>query len=164
MSIFKIINNEDTTISNLQKKLIYITRIDATERSYIYGASVSIYNPYVEMLLVKETFSNITGKAYFHYVLSPEENEENRLDRLYKFGIEVAELIANFHGHYQVLMAVHIDTLPRYHIHLIANNIDYCSGLRLNLDKKKLYELKNDINEILDRYNLSRIRQSSPLK
>lgn len=133
-------------------------RANVTENNYIYGASVSTYNPYAEMMMVKSAFQQLHGKSFFHYVFSVEENDEISLNDLYEIGVQIAEIIARFHGKFQVVMAVHFNVPEHYHLHIIANNIDYHTGERLKLEKHKLFELKNSINACLKNFEMSGIR------
>jgi flagellar biosynthesis regulator FlbT len=51
-------------------------------------------------------------------------------------------------------MAIHFN-VEQYHIHFIANNIDYINGKRLDLDRRKLSELKDAINILLEKHGVS---------
>ena len=156
MSIFTVENKQGNMLNSLQNTLTYILRITATRRCYIYGSAVSIYNAYDEMMQVKEAFDQVIGKGYFHYTLDPDPFDILLVNSFYAMGIEVAEMIGHFYGDYQVVMAIHFNE-KQYHIHFISNNIDYITGNRLDLDRKKLSELKDNINIILEKYRVSAI-------
>ena len=85
--------------------------------------------------------NQMNRKAYFHYTLDPDVGDILLVDNFYDMGIKLAELIGHFYGNYQVVMAIHFNE-SQYHIHFISNNIDYITGNRLDLDRKKLSELK----------------------
>lgn len=159
MSIFKIARENDS-LENLQEKIIYVTRCTATRLDLIYGSALSVRNAFAEMFLSKLAYQQLNGKSYMHFVLGFEESDGENVKEFYKAGVDIAEFIAIFQGKHQVLMAVHINTSPHFHIHFIVNNIDYLSGERLTLDKRNLYALKNSINQILDKYKFSIIRQN----
>lgn len=158
LSILTIVSKNGNMVNTLHESLIYIMRVEATQWDYMYGAAVSLYNTYQEMLLVKRVFGETWGKAYFHYILSPHPSEKILLNDFYHAGLKVVELIAHFYGRYQVAMAIHFDK-NYYHIHLIANNIDWQTGKRFDLNKKRLYELRFAINEILSKYGISAIKE-----
>ncbi len=158
MSIFTQENKQGNLLESLQQTIIYVMRASAAKWGYIYGAGVSVYNPYNEMLQVKQSYNQMDRKGYFHYTLNPEASDSIQADRFYALGIEVAELISHFCGNYQVLMAIHFNE-ETYHMHFVANNIDYSNGTRLDLDKKKLSDLKAEINVLLDTYDISVIRK-----
>lgn len=156
MSIFTVENKQGNIVEGLQGILTYVMRMDAADRRYMYGSAVSISNAYYEMVQVKQIFKQMRGKAYFHYILSPSLSDDLQLDKFFAMGIKVAEVIHHFHGNYQVVMAIHFNT-AQYHMHFIANNIDYLTGSRLDLNRQKLSELKTLINTILTEYGISMI-------
>jgi len=151
-------SDQGNLVESLYKKIIYIMRITASQRDYIYGAALSVYNPYGEMMLVKETFDQSFGKGYFHYTLNPETADILDLGKFYNLATNITEVISNFCGHYQVLMAIHFNE-DQYHMHFIANNIDYITGKRLDINRHKLSEIKDCINTILMQYGVSVIRK-----
>jgi hypothetical protein len=128
----------------------------ATEQDLIYGSAVNILEPYDDMEAVKIINDQTDRSTFKHYVLSLEEDEDVSLFTFKAASIEVCELISRFCGNYQVMMAVHIDT-DNLHTHYVANNIDYLTGERFDLNWKRLHELKCQISSILVRYNLSPI-------
>lgn len=149
MSIIKVVKKEDSGIERLQAILPYVERVSATRSEFIYGVGVSTNEAYRQMMLVKETYGQENGKAYFHYILNPDESDYSELNnkQLFNTGCKIAELLSNFYGNYQVIMALHFDTDS--HLHFITNNIDYITGNRLDLSPHKLAELKMKISEIL---------------
>lgn len=159
MSIFNVVNDPGR-METFYEKIVYITRVDAAQMNYIYGAGVSVIDTYGEMMYVKKCYGQEYGKAYFHHVFSPEKDEEIDVESFYEIGVEMAEYIAHFYGHYQVEMAIHFDT--DMHMHFIANNIDIDTGKRMNLGNIELCELKRGLNEIVDRYNVSSVRMYYP--
>ena len=156
MSIFTAESKQGNGIESLYQTLIYVMRASAADQKYIYGAALSIYNPYYEMIQVKGAHDQMNRKAYFHYTLDPDVGDILLVDNFYDMGIKLAELIGHFYGNYQVVMAIHFNE-SQYHIHFISNNIDYITGNRLDLDRKKLSELKDNINIILEKYRVSAI-------
>lgn len=161
MSIFSVENDRTgNSTYTLAEKLLYVKKAYATSYDLMYGANVSITNPFEEMMMVKENAGQEQRKGYFHYVLSPEEADDCSAEQMYAVGWQVAELIGRFEGDYQVLMAVHRDT-PHIHAHFIANNIDYMTGQRMNLNRTRLMLLKQRINKILQQEGISLIRAFS---
>ena len=141
----------------LFRKINYITDCCATKNSLIYGSAVSTTDTYEEMMTVKSVFNQTDRTAFKHYMLSIEENEEIPLLIFKDLAIEVCDLISNFHGNYQVLMAVHVDT-DNLHAHYIANTIDYLTGKRFDLNMRRLEEIKYQISRILQSRGISIIR------
>lgn len=157
MAIFDVKTENNKDLLQLYRKLNYIMDFCSTNQSLIYGSAVSTINPYDEMEAVKVVFGKTERGAFRHYVLSIEEDEGVSLRCFRDCGIEICELISNFYGHYQVLMAVHINT-DNLHIHYVSNTIDYMTGERFDLNWQRLNELKCEISKILKKYKLSPIR------
>ena len=157
MSIFSVENDRTgNSTYTLFEKILYVKKAYATSYDLMYGANVSITNTFDEMMMVKENAGQEKGKGYFHYVLSPEEADDCSAAQMYAIGCKVAEMIGCFEGHYQVLMTVHRDT-SHIHAHFIANNIDYMTGLRMNLNRSRLMMLKQRTNELLHQEGISLI-------
>lgn len=160
MSIFSIKSNKYITHTySLFERINYIKRATVCDPALMYGADVSIEDAFEEMLLVQEAYSQTNGKCYYHYVLNPEEYLDKHI--LFRAGIDIAEFIAHYKGHYQVLMTLHMskESAEDNHLHYIVNKIDLDTGHRLDIDLGALYELKNQINNILSVYGISSIRQ-----
>ena len=159
MSIFQVIaSKEYSTINSLQETLTYVTRVTGTRNSLIYGANVSPFYPFSQMELVKGAYAQEDGKTFYHYVFNPDSDID--LKTAYAMGKEMANAIANFRGNFQVIVAVHTDKeFP--HFHFVANNIDFNTGARFDLNKKNLHDLKELLNEIAVAYGVSEIRYFS---
>ena len=161
MSIFNVIRRADDDFVTLQYILTYVVRAAATMPEYIYGVGVSEWDSYRQMMLVKRDFGQEDGKAYYHYVLNPDFSDYEGLTerRLFEISLDIANLIANFYGRFQVVDAVHFDT--EWHLHFIANNIDLLTGERFDLSPSRLEELKLEVNKILDKAGISPVPVSS---
>lgn len=159
MSIFQVIASKRySTINSLQEILTYVTRVTGTRSALIYGAYVSPFNPFAQMEYVKGVFAQEDGKTFYHYVFNPDADID--LNTAYLMGIDMANAIANFGGKFQVIMAVHVDKeLP--HCHFVANNIDFETGARFDLNKKNLYDLKTLLSSIAESYGVSAILRFS---
>ena len=158
MSIFKVINRADDNVGTLHDRLNYITRASASRAEYMYGNHVSEWQGYYQMMQVKLSYGQEEGKAYYHYMLNPDAPDYEVLNdrKLFDVGVQIDDLISNFYGNYQVVMAVHFDTDP--HLHFIANNIDFMTGERLHLSPMRLGELKLAVNGILNEAGLSPVK------
>lgn len=160
MAILEVITEQNNNIPMLFRKLNYITDCCATSNALIYGSSVSTTATYEEMLAVKSAFNQTDRTAFKHYILSIEESETISSLNFKYLAIEVCELVSNFYGNYQVLMAVHTDT-DNLHVHYVANNIDYLTGKRFDLNIRRLEEIKYHINKILQSHSISPIRMKT---
>ena len=155
MSILKIPHSRSYIIDSLLEKLTYVTRVTATRYDLIYGAGVSSFMPFQQMQFVKEFFAQEHRKAFFHYIFNPEESDNVDVHTAYKMGVKMADAISTFEGHFQVVMAVHIDT-SYPHLHFIVNNIDWVSGQRFDLNKDRLYRIKLLLSNIAIEFGVSR--------
>lgn len=158
MSIFKVVSGEDSILL-LYDRINYVKRPTATTAEFIYGASVSTIYTYEEMKRVKEIWGQEEGKAFFHFILSPEFSEEIEAENFFMANAEIAEWLGKYEGWRQVIMAVHFDKEPFLHSHFIVNNINIFDGSRWNLNPFVLREVKREISKILLRYGISEIRQ-----
>lgn len=157
MAIFEVKTEKNKDLSQLYRKLNYIMDPCATEQYLIYGSAVNAINPYEDMETVKLIYNQTEQSTFKHYVLSLEEGEDIDLLDFMSLCIEICEMISGFCGNYQVMMAVHINT-DNLHAHYVANNIDYLTGKRFDLNLKRLYEIKCQISGLLVKYNLFPVR------
>ena len=161
MSIFSVENDSTgNQVSSLEEKILYVTRAYATSLALIYGTPLNLTRPHNEMMMVKENYGQSKGKAFFHYILSPENTDECSAENFFQVGCKIAEVIRHFDGYFQVLMAVHQDS-AHLHAHFIVNNIDYTDGHRMDLNIRRLVSLKQRISNILVQHGISPIRMSS---
>lgn len=84
MSIFSVKDDHGGMMDTLYEKIIYIERMDAAQRNYIYGAGVSVTDTYGEMIDVKECYGQEDGKAYFHYIFNPEKDDNMDAEKFYE--------------------------------------------------------------------------------
>lgn len=161
MSILNINSKHNFTLHDLYAICNYITNSGSTRQDLIYGNNISVFFPSENMELIKQVFHQNYGKTYFHIVLSLDTHDFISLLEYKSLSVEVCDLLANFHGSFQVLMAVHINT-ENLHTHFISNNIDYLLGKRFHFNLAKLYEVKHKINLILEKYNVSAIKTYIP--
>ncbi len=159
MSIFKVITKKDQDLNDLYSRCIYITDCRSTKLDLIYGSNINIHFPFNSMILVKKIFNQENGHTYHHFVLSVDTSDTVDPYTFYVLSVQVCELIAYFGGNYQVLMAVHINT-DNLHTHFICNNIDFLTGKRMNVNYSMLHGIKENINLILENYDLSTIHMN----
>ena len=160
VSIFSVKTDASgNRIDTLQNVLTYICRSEVSSIDTIYGANVSAMFPFYEMEALKAAYGATDRKAYYHYIFNPEDTEEIDDETLYCAGREMAEFIGHFGGHYQVVMSVHHEEEGTSHIHLVASNTNIDNGRRMNLDKRRLYQMKQGISSIAESYGISPVRQ-----
>ncbi|MEG6586470.1 relaxase/mobilization nuclease domain-containing protein [Dendrosporobacter sp. 1207_IL3150] len=157
MTVLNITTQQHYALNDLYAICNYVANSNSTRRDLIYGSNVSMFYPAEDMELVKKVFHQENGRACFHIVLSLEENDPINLSDFKMLSVRVCDLIANFYGNYQVLMAVHINT-DNLHTHFASNNIDFTTGKRMDFNLAKLDEIKRQINNVLNEYNVSLIK------
>lgn len=174
MSIFRVITKADDGIDCLNEKLVYVVNFRATQFDLVGSVNVGIRNAYLEMLQVKKIFNEsmdrksatLNGKAFFHYVFSPEKDDSCSVETLIVIAKAVAKFLSEYGGEFQVVYAVHItdvetgEYLDLPHVHFIANNISFGDGKRFNLFKGNLYDMRQYIDQLSYRYGLSLIKKS----
>ncbi len=106
-----------------------------------------------EFLQVQKYYRNEKGKRIRHFFLSFPENSKFS----YEEYIEIAFRITDYFKNYQIVFSLHEfnnDNLPcPIHIHFALNPINYRTGKRIKLDKKRLHELHKLIDTILAEYS-----------
>ena len=158
MSILKLARNKKgNPIETLHDRIVYVMRSNAAQMGYIYGANVSVTNTFNEMIFLKQCNGQEHGKAYYHCIICPEVTESINVDDFFKACVGIAEEFAHFGGLFQVLMALHFEDNVQIHAHFIINNIDILSGLRWDINKQALREIKNIANRNLLNYGISKI-------
>ena len=161
MAILRVINDRTgNAVSNLQEKISYIKRESVADMDFIYGAGVSVIDPFSEMMMVKEAYGETDRKGFFHYTFNPEDGKAISDEKFFDMGVEMAEHLSRFNGRYQVLMAVHFDEGESNgkHLHFIANNIDMETGHRMKLAKTDLFRLKTGLSAIAERHGVEGVR------
>ena len=160
MSILKLVRNKKgNPIETLHDRIVYVMRSNVAQMRYIYGANVSTTNTFNEMVLLKQCYGQEHGKAYYHCVICPEVCEDINADDFFTACVGIAEEFAHFGGLFQVLMALHFEDNVQIHSHFIINNIDILSGLRWDINKQTLRELKDIASHILQNYKITEIRK-----
>ncbi|MBB5337636.1 relaxase/mobilization nuclease domain-containing protein [Pectinatus brassicae] len=173
MSILRVIIKSDDGIDCLNEKIVYAINYRATRFDLIGGVNVGIRNAYAEMLQVKKVFNEsvarqsatLNGKAFFHYVFSPEREDCCSGEMLADIAKKLAVFLSEYEGNFQVIYAVHVtdvdtgELLDLPHIHFIVNNINFVNGVRLNINKSFLYAIRTEIDKIIECYGLSAIRK-----
>ena len=164
MAIFKVERigkNHD-----LMSKLNYIMKPEASSSELIFTRYLMTDSPYGEMMAVKKCYSSsqndlLYGRQYFEFMLSLNEDESSRVTDFANCLNKVIDYISDFKGTiYQVIAAIHTNT-DNLHAHIIVNNIDMITGKRFLLPPVDLFNLKQEINSILEEYAFEGIKFGS---
>lgn len=159
MSILKLANDAGNCSDTLSNKLLYITRSDACQQEYIYSYNTFTIRAYEIFMLTKKIHGQEQGKAYYHFILRPENTDPVlEPDDFFAMLIQITVFLATYNGDRQAVSAIHFDDGERLHGHCILNNIDMNTGKRWNIDRATLRDIKRNISCILKNYGLSEIR------
>ncbi len=105
------------------------------------------------------------GKAFFHYVFSPDPEDYCTGEMLAEIAKKLATFLSKCGGCFQTIYAVHItntdtgELLDLPHIHFVVNNIDFINGTRLDLSEPVLYAMIEGFDQISRSYGLSAIKK-----
>lgn len=135
------------------------------DSGYLY---VTPFSTLEDMLLTKVIFNNMNGSEYeqiilsldgYEYKIEPpieEEYEYEHYRNASSMFREVAHVIFK-HTNTQLVYAVHANTY-NLHAHYVINSVRKDNGLKIQLNKKALLDLKADINKVLEARGFSRIK------
>lgn len=161
-SIFKVITHSAEDSVKLIERLNYIRNPLAIDIDLSYATFVSLIYPYEEMMMVKQCYATpsnntLQGKHFFEYVVSVPEDESYNLKSFVLCMREINNFLASAYGKYQTISCIHVNT-DNLHAHIIANNIDWTNGTRLNLNLKYFHFIREEVGSILQSYGFSSIK------
>lgn len=106
-----------------------------------------------EFLHIQKKYRNEKGKRVHHFYLSFPGN----CNLSYEAYIHIAFHIVDYFRYYQIVFGLHEfdnDGKPcQKHIHFAMNPINYKTGKRIKLNKKRLFEFHTLIDSILAEYS-----------
>ncbi len=150
---FKIVKGD----YNKESAIFYVIRYVRNPEKNPHGIS-NIHEDEIqklaeEFLQIQKKYRNEKGKRIRHFYLSFPENC-NLSNKAY---MHIAFQIIDYFKNYQTVFGLHEfdnDGQPCHkHIHFAMNPINYKTGKRIKLNKKRLYELHNLIDSILSEYS-----------
>ena len=137
----------------LSNQLKYLQKEGKTREDLKEGINCSPENIEREFNTIKLLHGKTEGKQYYHFTqaFSPEDNiTPEKANELGK------EWIQNNIKDHQVYIVTHIDK-DHIHNHFVINSVNIESGNKLQINPKKLFEMKNDSNRICEREGLMKI-------
>jgi len=147
--------------SKLLSMLNYILKLHETAPNFIYPVHTMVGSIYDDIERNHIRFGKNNGIAFFDIIIRFDEGVDTSISRsqVAVAADEIANLIANFHGRRFAILATHfILTSPLPHFHIICDSLDFDTGQRLNLSKRRLYELKAMVSSTLESVGISPIR------
>lgn len=159
MSILKLMTYPQDRLAD---RLLYIWKINETNpynRLALYCLPSDMYQRVIEN---KYYWGQDFGVGFFHIVIRFDETTDRKVPKreiIFAAG-ELINTVAHFNGgyYYSVLSIHQVSPESMPHFHLIMDNVDFLNGKRLRMTKTYLYLLKNNINELLKKHNITEIR------
>lgn len=137
----------------LNNQLKYLQKEGKTRENLKEGINCDVENVEREFNTIKLLHGKTEGKQYYHFTqaFSPEDNiTPEKANELGK------EWIQNNIKDHQVYIVTHIDK-DHIHNHFVINSVNIESGKKLQINPKKLFEMKIDSNRICEREGFIKI-------
>lgn len=140
-----------------EKAIYYVIHYIVNPQKNIHGISnihdYEIEKVVEEFLQVQKFYRNEKGKRIRHFFLSfPEKCKFS-----YETYTRIAFHISDYFENHQIVFALHEinnQNIPcNPHLHFALNPINYRTGKRIKLDKKRLHKLHRLIDSILAEYS-----------
>jgi hypothetical protein len=154
MAILKVIPSESRS---LEEMIDYV--YDDGKALFINGIWIlDIKDPLKEFWLDKWAFRKLSGVQYKQIILSftTEESRQLSVNFFIRVVKEVAIVIAAI-TQVQMVYAVHGNT-DNIHVHFVLNSVSPWTGKKLQINNHTLVQLKLNVNYILNKFGLQRIR------
>ncbi len=152
MAIIEFVNGKNSSYHALRKVIKYIKNPEKTEPHLTSGLNCDTDNAFNAFVMTKRIFDKEKGRQYIHLVQSFNPDDNLTPELAHEVGIEFMknEIFKNF----QIVMATHTDT-NHLHNHLIINTVNFESGLKWQLSKQGLEDLKSYNDELCLAHDLS---------
>ena len=148
MSVYVRLSSKSRKIGRVRELKDYILDPKKTRPEYCHSLGMDIENAYEDVKFVKQLYCQTEGRQILHWVVSCDKGVD--AETANKVGKEVLQLLD---GKYQALCATHLNT-ANYHTHFMINPVDLKSGNKFNESKSDMLKFRNQINTILQKYNL----------
>lgn len=150
------------------KAINYITNEKKAERIYTYGLdeSRSLSQQFIDTAKLYGKGESFDERKYYHLKFSFEPKD--RIENGGKLDAEFAEKIANeyLQNHYsgnEYVLAIHTDK-EHIHAHAIINAVSFESGKKIQHSNRDLANMKDEINDISEKYEISRFDWKQAVK
>lgn len=145
-----IIKNLPAT-KKLEEQLEYLKREEKTNYELITGVNCTKDNILIEFRIIKELYNKLKGKEYYHMTMAFSPTDNVSEEKVHSLGLEWIKKCIEDH---QILAVTHIDK-SHLHNHFIINSVNMKNGKKLQINPKKLYDMKVKSNEICSREGIS---------
>lgn len=145
-----IIKNLPAT-KKLEEQLEYLKQEEKTKYELITGINCTKDNILIEFRIIKELYNKLKGKEYYHMTMAFSPNDKISEEKVHSLGLEWIKKCIEDH---QILAVTHIDK-NHLHNHFIINSVNMKNGKKLQINPKKLHDMKVQSNEICSREGMS---------
>ena len=147
-----IIKNLPAT-KKLEEQLEYLEQEEKTRYDLVSGINCTKDNILMVFRIIKELYNKKKGKEYYHITMAFSPTDNISEEEVHELGLEwIKKCIVD----HQILAVTHIDK-NHLHNHFIINSVNMKSGKKLQINPKRLYEMKVESNSICSREGLSTI-------
>jgi hypothetical protein len=146
----------------------YVTDKNKAERITTHGLdeTQSFAQQFIDTAALHGKGDKYDERKYYHIKISfePKDRKENGG----KLTAELAEKIANEYfekqyGHHEYILATHTDK-EHIHCHAIINAVSFESGKKIQHKNKDLADMKDDVNDVAEKYGVSRFDWKQAVK
>lgn len=155
MGILKLISKNRYSLTGI---IEYVMDTSKTEWAYAFSSMMGKYDIYGELQLLRQIYpGKRKANPYKHIVFSFDNRDVVSPYTALQVSQEIADYLSQ--GKYQVFGVVHYKEEKHIHSHFIIHAIGYDESLyRQN---GSVYQHRQDINRILDKYMLHHIHERS---
>ena len=150
------------------KAINYVMEKKKAERITTHGLdeSRSLAQQFIDTAMIYGKGEAYDERKYYHIKISFEPKD--RIENGGKLTAELAERIASeyFEGQYsshEYILATHMDT-EHIHCHAIINAVNFESGKKIQHSNKDLANMKDHVNDVAERYGVSRFDWKEAVK
>lgn len=129
---------------SLEEMLLYLETEGKTNDNLRSGINCTSDNVEIEFNIIKELYNKPKGKQYYHITQSFSPLDNIDAQKAHDIGVRWIE--ENIRNH-QIYVVTHIDR-EHLHNHFVVNSVNLENGMKLQINPKKLEDMKKSSNEI----------------
>lgn len=151
MSVYIRFTRKSRGLNAVKELVDYVYDSNKTQDRLCHTLGVCKQSVADDMIFVKRLFCQTDKRQMLHWVLSFDAGVETETADM--IGQEVLHMLS---GEYQAICATHTNTLNR-HVHFAINTVNVKTGKKFTNSKKDMLYFRNEINRVLEKYDLSPI-------
>lgn len=151
MAIIKSVKNSRSGIKQI---IDYITKEEKTDgQKLCSGYNCCVDTAVLEMQSTKELYNKSGGRTYKHFVQSFPTDEKLTPEQAHEIAKEFVTSCPLF-ADYEVVYATHVDR-SHIHTHFVVNSVSFANGLKFQMSRKDLADMKQLNNQICMEHDLT---------